>query len=148
MPLSGTDSGNQVVQPPPVSLPPQQADQLARNGTALPPQPDNGQTQPDQTDPGLKSGSTYSGGNGSTHSGGADPAHLFGAPTPQQLGSDNFKIAIDASPSDEASMPGATAYIPPEVHVPLNPQQAPDEPLARAAIPLADQAAVKRVFER
>jgi hypothetical protein len=134
--------------PPPVSLPPQQADQLANNNPSLPLQPDKGLTQPDQTDPVPKSGSTYSGGSGSTHSGGADPAHLFGPPTPQQLGSDNFKIAIDASPSDESSSPGAPAYIPPEVHVPLNPEQSPDEPLARAVIPSADQTTVKRVFER
>lgn len=147
-PLSGNQTGANPSGQPPVSLPEQQADQLASNNPSPLFQPDQGQTQPDQNDPGLKSGSTYSGGSGATHSGGTDPAHLFGPPTPQQLGSDNFKIAIDASPSDESSSPGAPAYIPPEIHVPLNSQQAPDEPLARAAIPLADQATIKRVFER
>lgn len=144
----GPASANSGEKPPRVNLPADQADQLAGSTAGLPPAADSGQTEAGQGDPGTYGGPTLDGGNGSMHSGGTDPAHLFGPPTPEQLGSDNFKIAVDAAPSDEASTPGATAYIPPEVRVPLNPEQAPDQPLARAAIPAADQAIIKRVFER
>jgi hypothetical protein len=64
------------------------------------------------------------------------------------LGSDSFRITIDAQPSDESSAPGAPAYIPPKVRVPLNEKQSQDEPIVRASVPAADQLAVKRVFER
>jgi hypothetical protein len=84
----------------------------------------------------------------SNHGGGSDPQHLFGSPSSPPLGSNNFKITIDAQPSDESSTPGAPAYIPPKVRVPLNSSQYPDEALARAAVPAADQMTIKRVFER
>ena len=87
-------------------------------------------------------------GEGSDHGAGSDPSSLFGQPSAGQLGSDNFKIAIDAEPSTEASGPGSPGYLPPKVRGPLNPSQYPDEPLARASIPEADQTAIKRVFER
>jgi hypothetical protein len=38
--------------------------------------------------------------------------------------------------------------VPPRIRVPLNSQQYPDQPLARAAVPAADQDTIKRVFER
>ncbi len=87
-------------------------------------------------------------GGGANHGIGADPEHLFGPPSAQPFGSDSFKIAIDAEPSDEASAPGSPAYLPPKVRVPLNPNQLPDEPIARAAVPAGDQTIIKRVFDR
>lgn len=87
-------------------------------------------------------------GQGSDHGSGTDPSSLFGEPSAQQLGADNFKIAIDAVPSTEASGPGSPGYLPPKVRAPINPSQYPDEPIARASIPEADQMAIKRVFER
>ncbi len=88
------------------------------------------------------------GGEGSSHGAGSDPQGLFGPDSSQTLGTDSFKITIDAQPSDESSKSGAPAYIPPRVRVPLNPNQYPDEPLQRGSVPPADQAAVKRVFQR
>ena len=87
-------------------------------------------------------------GQGSDHGSGSDPSSLFGQPSAQQLGADNFKIAIDAVPSTEASGPGSPGYLPPKVRAPINPSQYPDEPLARASIPEADQMTIKRVFDR
>lgn len=87
-------------------------------------------------------------GQGSDHGSGSDPSSLFGEPSAQQLGADNFKIAIDAVPSTEASGPGSPGYLPPKVRAPINTTQYPDEPLARASIPEADQTTIKRVFER
>jgi hypothetical protein len=87
-------------------------------------------------------------GQGSDHGSGSDPSSLFGEPSQQQLGADNFKIAIDAVPSTEASGPGSPGYLPPKVRAPINPSQYPDEPLARASIPEADQMTIKRVFDR
>jgi hypothetical protein len=66
----------------------------------------------------------------------------------QPLGSDSFKIAIEAEPSDESSSHGSPTYVPPRIRVPLNSLQYPDEPLARTAVPDADQDTIKRVFER
>jgi hypothetical protein len=122
--------------------------QLAQNGIGLPGQPgnDSGQANP------RNLGSPVSGGVGSgegvNHGSGSDPENLFGPPSSQPLGSDGFKITIDAQPSDESSTPGAPAYIPPKVKAPLNDRQYDDEPIARASIPVADQATIKRVFER
>jgi len=93
------------------------------------------------------SGGAGSGG-GVSHGSGSDPEHLFGPPSSQPLGSDSFKITIDAQPSDESSTPGAPAYIPPKVRAPLNDRQYDDEPIARASVPAADQMTIKRVFER
>lgn len=142
---SGADTGKA----PPSAIPPHaagQTNQLARNTPGLP-SPAEGQPlpKPDKTAP-LES--VDNGAAGSKHGGGSDPDHLFGPPSAQQLGSDSFKITLDAEPSDEASARGAPAYIPPSVRVPLNAEQAPDEPLARAEVPPSDQATIKRVFER
>jgi hypothetical protein len=138
----------QSPQPPPVSIPADQADQMAQNNPFAPTAPGA-----DQSTGGMpaQSGAAGNGaglGGGATHGSGSDPEHLFGPPAPQQLGSDSFRIAIDAEPSDETSVKGAPAYIPPKVRVPLNATQFPDEPLARASVPPDDQMTVKRVFER
>ena len=130
------------------SAPNQAEDQVTKNGPGLTGQPgnDSGQSSPSDL------GATVSGGGGSgggvSHGAGSDPAHLFGLPSSQPLGSDSFKITIDAQPSDESSTPGAAAYIPPKVRAPLNDRQLDDEPIARASVPAADQTTIKRVFER
>ena len=133
---------------PPAILPGPQADQLAQNQDGTPINPAPNQPPSDQG----QFGSTREGGPGNVaganHSGGSDPEHLFGAPTAQDLGSDSFHLTVDALPSDEASSKGAPAYIPPKISVPLNSHQAPDEPLARAAVPADDRMTIKRVFER
>jgi hypothetical protein len=133
---------------PPVSLPKDEADRLARNGPNLPGQPgsDPGHSNLDNSETALN-GNTSDGG-GSSHGAGSDPSHLFGAPSREPLGSNSFRITIDAEPSDESSTPGAPAYIPPKIRVPLNSNQYPDEPLARASVPASDQLTIKRVFER
>jgi hypothetical protein len=135
----GAGSGPTLGQTPP---------QLAQNGAGLAGQSGNGSGQTNATD----LGSSASGGAGSddgvSHGSGSDPEHLFGPPSPQPLGSDSFKITIDAQPSDESSTPGAPAYIPPKVKAPLNDRQYDDEPIARASVPTADQVTIKRVFER
>ena len=130
--------------PPPINLPGDQADQLAGNAPSTPQATGPNQGEPGGPDSPYSSG----GGGGSSHGAGADPAHLFGPPGSRPVGSDNFKITIDAQPSDESSSPGATGYIPPKIRVPLNPQQYPDEPLARSSVPSSDQATIRRVFER
>jgi hypothetical protein len=130
--------------PPPLSIPGDQADQLAGNAPSMPQAPGPNQGGPGGPDSPYSSG----GGGGSSHGAGADPSHLFGPPGSRPVGSDNFKITIDAQPSDESSSPGATGYIPPKIRVPLNPQQYPDEPLARSSVPSSDQATIRRVFER
>lgn len=136
--------------PPTVSMPGAQADQMAKNNSTGAPtagansnQPGaNGNANPPEQDAANDSG------GGASHGVGADPEHLFGPPMRQPLGSDSFKIAIDAEPSDEASVSGSPAYVPPKVRVPLNPRQLPDEPIARATVPAGDQMTIKRVFDR
>jgi hypothetical protein len=128
--------------------PGQTAGPLAQSGPGLTGQPGN------DTMPAIPSdlGSAASGGSGTgggvSHGAGSDPEHLFGLPSSQPLGSDSFKITIDAQPSDESSNTGAPAYIPPKVRAPLNERQYDDEPIARASVPPADQMTVKRVFAR
>jgi hypothetical protein len=140
--------GNPGPQAPAVSIPGQEADQLAQNGAAAPSQPGANQSGgaggPSAAVPNAGDGA----GGGSSHGAGSDPEHLFGPPEAQQLGSDSFKIAIEAVPSDEASGKGAPAYIPPKVRVPLNLLQFPDAPLARTSVPPGDQMTIKKVFER
>ena len=149
---SSINSGNGAGSPgdtnsrPPAALPGAQADQLAQNSAGTPVNPNQPQPDPNQM------GSSQNGGPGNVaganHSGGSDPEHLFGATTAQELGSDSFHLTVEALPSDEASSKGAPAYIPPKISVPLNGHQAPDEPLARAAVPADDRMTIKRVFER
>jgi len=138
----------QKSQPPITSLPAQQADELAANNPAPPASgPDQAQRGADRSSDAGGAGNANVG-NGSNHGSGSEPANLFGPESAQPLGSDSFKIAIEAEPSDEASSPGSPAYVPPKVRVPLNSNQYPDQPLARASVPADDENTIKRVFER
>jgi hypothetical protein len=133
-------------QPPMTSIPPQQADELAsKDATA---QPDSGSDQGSSGTDNPTNTSDATADGGSSHGSGSDPASLLGPASAQPLGSDSFKIAIEAEPSDESSSRGSPTYVPPRIRVPLNSIQYPDEPLARAAVPAADQDTIKRVFER
>jgi hypothetical protein len=138
-PVAGENSS-----PPMTSSPPQQADELASNPA----------TQSDQEPKGAGSpASGVSANGGSNHGSGSDgsssdPANLLGPASALPLGSDSFKIAIEANPSDESTAPGSPTYVPPRIRVPLNSNQYPDQPLARAAVPTADQNTIKRVFQR
>jgi hypothetical protein len=124
------------------------AGQLAQNGVGFPGELGNDSGQANPSDLGSPESGGSGSGDGVSHGSGSDPEHLFGPPTSQPLGSDSFKITIDAQPSDESSTPGAPAYIPPKVRVPLNDRQYDDEPIARASVPAADEMTIKRVFER
>jgi hypothetical protein len=129
--------------PPMTSIPPQQADELA--GKNPPPGSSSDQARGGAETP--NTGDPNSGG-GLNHGAGSDPASLYGPASAQPLGSDSFKIAIEAEPSNEATSPGSPTYVPPRIRVPLNSNQHPDQPLARAAVPAADRNTIKRVFER
>jgi len=129
-------------------MPDQRAGQLAQNSPGFPNQFGNDSGQANPSDLGSPVSGGADNGGGASHGSGADPEHLFGPPSSQPLGSDSFKITIDAQPSDESSTPGAPAYIPPKVRAPLNDRQYDDEPIARASVPAADQMTIKRVFER
>ena len=145
----GAKSSNQAPAsgtPPISALPPAQADQLAGNNPSSP--GPNGAPTPRSDTPGALSGDSTDIGGGANHGAGSDPEHLFGPPTGQPVGSDSFKIAIEAEPSTESSAPGSPGYIPPDVRVPLSSNQFPDEPLARASVPAGDQLTIKRVFQR
>jgi hypothetical protein len=141
-------SGKSGSAPESAPTPGQTGSELAQNSPGLPGPLANDSGQPNPSDVGSPaSGETGSGG-GVSHGSGSDPENLFGPPSSQPLGSDSFKITIDAQPSDESSTPGAPAYIPPKIRVPLNDQQYDDEPIARASVPPSDQMTIKRVFER
>jgi hypothetical protein len=131
--------------PPITSLPPQQADELIAKDPSTTAS-DSAQTANGADSP-ANNGDPNAGG-GSNHGSGSDPATLYGPASAQPLGSDSFKIAIEAEPSNESSSPGSPAYVPPRIRVPLNSNQYPDQPLARAAVPAADQNTIKRVFAR
>ncbi len=136
--------------PPVASIPGAQADQMANgnpDGAAAAAPESNPNGANSNANPPEQDASNDAGG-GANHGVGADPGHLFGPAAPQPFGSDSFKIAIEAEPSDEASAPGSPTYMPPRVRVPLNPNQLPDEPIARAAVPADDQMTIKRVFDR
>ena len=85
---------------------------------------------------------------GSAHGIGADPDTLFGNPADPKLGGQGFEISIDARSENKGPKAAGHAYLPPKVRTPLNSSQHPDEPIARAAVPEDDRAAIKRVFER
>jgi hypothetical protein len=143
---------NRLGAPPPAAIPGSQADQMAKDSAGATSQPNQSSNSNqaganDNANPPEQDAANDFGG-GANHGIGADPEHLFGPPSPQPFGSDSFKIAIDAEPSDEASAPGSPAYLPPKVRVPLNPNQLPDEPIARAAVPASEQTIIKRVFDR
>jgi hypothetical protein len=142
---SGTGkSGNGATSQPPTG----QAGQLAQNGPGFSGQLGSDAAQANPNDLGSPMAGGSGNGGGASHGSGSDPEHLFGPPSSQPLGSDSFKITIDAQPSDESSIPGSPAYIPPKVRVPLNDRQYGDEPIAKASVPAADQMTIKRVFER
>jgi len=85
---------------------------------------------------------------GSAHGIGADPDTLFGSPSDPKLGGQGFEISIDARSEIKGPQASGHAYLPPKVRTPLNSTQHPDEPIARAAVPEDDRAAIKKVFER
>ncbi len=138
---SGSDGGTGPTPSPAVG-------QLAQGGAGLSGIPNAQSGQASSSDVGSPESSATGAGDGVSHGSGADPEHLFGPPASQPMGTDTFKITIDAQPSDESSTAGAPAYIPPKVRVPLNEQQSADEPIARASVPPGDQMTIKRVFER
>ncbi|HYK66133.1 MAG TPA: hypothetical protein VEY94_14410 [Patescibacteria group bacterium] len=111
-----------------------------------------GKENPDQSDSPSDRSVEQSGENssngGETHGVGADPDSLFGAPVASKLGSEGFEIAIEARPVDHGAKGAGHAYVPPKVRTPLNQNQEPDEPVARAAVPADDRTTIKRVFER
>ena len=133
-------------QPPMTSLQPQQADQLASKDANTQPAPGSDNGTNGANAPANSNDATADG--GSAHGSGSDPTTLFGPASAQPLGSDSFKIAIEAEPTDESSSHGSLTYVPPRIRVPLNSVQYPDEPLARAAVPADDENTIKRVFER
>jgi hypothetical protein len=139
-----SQSGSAQGQAPMASLPAQQADELAAKNPDA--QPGSGSNQGRNSTDNQNSKDSADG--GSNHGSGSDPASLFGPASAQPLGSDSFKIAIEAEPTDESTSRGSPTYVPPKVRVPLNSVQYPDQPLARAAVPAADQNTIKRVFER
>jgi hypothetical protein len=85
---------------------------------------------------------------GSSHGVGADPDTLFGSPADPKLGNQGFEISIDARSELKGPKAAGHAYLPPKVRTPLSSDQHPDEPIARAAVPEDDRAAIKKVFER
>jgi hypothetical protein len=146
-PSAAGPSQSRAAQPPPTtSPPPQSAGELAAKDLSMQaasgsePAPGTAQSAGDAGDANT--------GSGSNHGSGSDPSGLYGPASAQPLGSDSFKIAIDAEPSDESSTSGSPTYVLPKVRVPLNSNQFPDQPLARTAVPTADQNTIKRVFER
>jgi hypothetical protein len=148
----GQGAGDAPNGQPQAPSPAGQDDQMASNEFGVQPSPGAEESGPglpqSSQNAGRDSGNSDTGVTGSTHAGGTDPEHLFGPPTPQQLGSDSFKVTLEAVPTDEASSPGAPAYIPPKMRVPLNSNQAPDEPLSKTDVPPEDRMTIKRVFER
>jgi hypothetical protein len=141
-------AGKSGSSPESAPTPGQTPGQLAQNVPGFPGRPGSASGQANPSDLGSPMSGGADSGGGESHGSGSDPQHLFGPPSSQPLGSDNFKITIDAQPSDESSTPGAPAYIPPKVKAPLSDRQYDDEPIARAAVPAADQMTIKRVFER
>jgi hypothetical protein len=135
--------GAAPISPPMTSIPPQQADELAAKNST----PGAGSDQPQAGPETPNTGDPNSGG-GLMHGAGSDPASLYGPASARPLGSDSFKIAIEAEPSNESTSAGSPTYVPPRIRVPLNSNQYPDQPLARAAVPAADRTTIKRVFER
>ncbi len=95
-----------------------------------------------------QSNSEQSNNGSSTHGVGADPDTLFGATADPKLGGQGFEISIDARSESKGPKAAGHAYLPPKVRTSLNASQHPDEPIARAAVPEEDRAAIKRVFER
>ncbi len=113
----------------------QKADSGGQNG-------DSGNGPADQAN-GLRRGN-----GGASHGAGTAADTLFGSAAKPKPGSQGFEISIEARPMPRESKGDGHAYIPPTVQAPLNPDQHPDEPVARASVPEEDRVAIKRVFER
>ena len=109
---------------------------------------DNPNKDDSASDRSIQNNGENSSNGGEAHGIGADPDSLFGAPTAAKLGNEGFEIAIEAPPVDHGAKGSGRAYVPPKVRTPLNLNQEPDEPVARAAVPAADRTTIKRVFER
>jgi hypothetical protein len=109
---------------------------------------DNPTNQDAATDRSIQQGSENGSNGGEAHGIGADPDSLFGAPAASKLGTEGFEIAIEARPIDHGAKGAGHAYVPPKVRTPLNLNQEPDEPVARAAVPAEDRTTIKKVFER
>jgi hypothetical protein len=118
------------------------------NGTELGSGRDNPTNQDAAIDRSIQQGGENGSNGGEGHGIGADPDSLFGAPAASKLGTEGFEIAIEARPIDHGAKGAGHAYVPPKVRTPLNLNQQPDEPVARAAVPAEDRATIKRVFER
>jgi hypothetical protein len=85
---------------------------------------------------------------GAAHGVGTDPDTLFGAPASSKMSTEGFEISIEARAMEHGAKGAGQAYLPPKVRTPLSPNQAPDEPIARAAVPAEDRTTIERVFER
>jgi len=114
---------------------------------------DSGKDNPGNRDNGatdrkIQQSGENGGGGGAAHGIGADPDTLFGAPAASKLGTEGFEIAIEARPVDHGAKGAGRAYVAPRVRAPLSLNQAPDEPVARAAVPADDRTTIRRVFER
>jgi hypothetical protein len=118
------------------------------NGAELGNGKDNPTEQDAAIDRSIQQGSENGSNGGEGHGIGADPDSLFGAPAASKLGTEGFEIAIEARPIDHGAKGAGHAYVPPKVRTPLNINQQPDEPVARAAVPAEDRTTIKRVFER
>ena len=118
------------------------------NGTELGSGKDNPTNQDAAIDRSIQQGAENGSNGGEGHGIGADPDSLFGAPAASKLGTEGFEIAIEARPIDHGAKGAGHAYVPPKVRTPLNVNQQPDEPVARAAVPAEDRTTIKRVFER
>ncbi len=118
------------------------------NGTELGSGKDNSSNQDAAIDRSIQQGAENGSNGGEGHGIGADPDSLFGAPAASKLGTEGFEIAIEARPIDHGAKGAGHAYVPPRVRTPLNLNQQPDEPVARAAVPAEDRTTIKRVFER
>jgi hypothetical protein len=109
---------------------------------------DNPNQDDSPTDKSIQQSGENSSNGGEAHGIGADPDSLFGAPATAKLGNEGFEIAIEARPVDKGAKGAGHAYVPPKVRTPLSLEQEPDEPVARAAVPVDDRTTIKRVFER
>jgi len=118
------------------------------NGTELGSGKDNSSNQDAAIDRSIQQGAENGSNGGEGHGIGTDPDSLFGAPAASKLGTEGFEIAIEARPIDHGAKGAGHAYVPPRVRTPLNLNQQPDEPVARAAVPAEDRTTIKRVFER
>jgi len=123
-------------------------DRNSENGGELGGGKDNPTDQDAAADRSIQQSGENGSNGGEAHGIGADPDSLFGAPADSKLGTEGFEIAIEARPIDHGAKGAGHAYVPPKVRTPLNSNQEPDEPVARAAVPAEDRTTIKRVFER